>query len=160
MKKLAAVFTLALVGCAPQSPEAPTASSEAVGVAFQNWINGWTGRELEVVVAPFTENSVIYDPYGDFVGSAGARDWAEGTFAAMNDITIAIRDASVNVVGPAAWVTGSYDWTATLEGETESFTDTGKLSMLWVLQEDGSYASPVFHASAREDRAAGSEGGG
>ena len=78
----------------------------------------------------------------------------------MDGITISIMEASVNVTGPTAWITGAYQWTATMEGAEEPFTERGNLSMLWVLQEDGSYASPLFHASAAVPAAESAEPGG
>lgn len=144
-------LAIAFTACAREAPpEEPVAAIAAADVeaAFEAFRGAWEREDLEAVLAAFTPDAVAFDPVppGRFEGAEGIREWVGGTFSALDAITITTSDVRVSSAGPVAWLTARF----VFEGrppEGEALRDEGNVSMLWVRSPDGTYRSPLFHAS-------------
>lgn len=125
----------------------PMATSAGVESAFQAFIDVWEAGDVEGVVSTFTADGVAFDPVppGKFSGTEGIRALATGTFEAQDDITIPYTEFEARTHGDVAWSIARYTYRATMDGQ--SIADEGYVSMVWVLQDDGSYRATLFHAS-------------
>jgi len=151
----ALVLSVAALACAP-APEGgaeaedtmePMATAAGVESAFQAFVDAWEAEDAEAVVATFTADGVMFDPVppGKFSGSEGIRGLTTETFAAQDQISIPYTEFEVQTHGAVAWSTARYTYQATMGGE--SIAEEGYVSMVWLLQDDGSYKASLFHAS-------------
>lgn len=148
-------FSAAAIACAPAGEggaEAdpamePMATAAGVETAFQTFVDAWETEDADAVVAAFTADGVAFDPVppGKFSGSEGIRGLATATFEAQDSISIPYTEFEVRTHGPVAWSTARYTYQATMSGE--SIAEEGYVSMVWLLQDDGSYRAALFHAS-------------
>lgn len=129
-------------------PAEPAATAEGIEAAFEAFIDAWETENLEAARATFTADAVAFDPVPPFKfsGTEGIRAWTSGAFEQLDSISIATSEMTVRTHGPVAWSTARYTFEAT-PTEGEAISDEGYLSMVWVLQDDGSYRATLFHAS-------------
>lgn len=149
--------TLVWLACAPAANDGREAAADdaaklmatAAGVeaAFQAFVEAWEAQDVEAVVTSFTADAVMFDPVppGKFSGSAEIRALVSGAFESADEISIPVSELEVGTHGPVAWSTAGYTYASEAAGETTS--EEGYVSMVWVLQDDGSYKATLFHAS-------------
>lgn len=125
----------------------PMATAEGVEAAFRAFTAAWEAEDLEAVVGTFTPDAVAFDPVppGKFAGSEGIRALASGAFESADAISIPLSEVEVGTHGSVGWSTARFTYESEAAGETTS--DDGYVSMVWVLQDDGSYRATLFHAS-------------
>ena len=145
---------------AETAPEREAAVAEEVEAAVDEYVSAWEREDVEGVAGWFTADGVAFDPVppGKFEGSEGIRDLVTGTFRDLDEIDITLSERSVRTDGPFAWFHARYVFAARpAEAGAEPIRDEGYVSMVWVRQEDGSYETPLFHASPmpREEPPAG-----
>lgn len=124
------------------------ADPAAILNAWEALVAAWEAQDIEGVLRAFTDNAVVFDPAppGRFEGQTGIRNWAAGAFDAFEEIAIDTEQVQVATEGPIGWVVARYTFRGTpLQGET--LVDEGYVSVLWTLATDGTYRSPLFHAS-------------
>jgi uncharacterized protein (TIGR02246 family) len=146
-------LTVAWLACAPAAETGedaamePMATAAGVEAAFQAFVDVWEAEDVEAVLATFTADAVVFDPVppGKFSGSEGIRGLVTSTFESQDGISIPVSEVEVRTHGPVAWSTARYTYQADMGGET--IADEGYVSMVWVLQDDGSYRATLFHAS-------------
>jgi ketosteroid isomerase-like protein len=142
---------LAVVACVACSPtpaqRGREASAAEVEVAFKRFEEAWEREDLESAVNAFTPDAVVFDPVppGRFEKTEGIRAWISGSFNTLEQIAIDTTDLRLLTMGPVAWGTGHYVFAAQQGGNPVRVE--GDLTMVWVLQTDGSYKLSVFHAS-------------
>lgn len=134
-------------GTAAADAMEPMATAAGVESAFQAFIDVWEAEDVEGVVTAFTADGVAFDPVppGKFSGTEGIRALATGTFETQDDITIPVTELEIRTHGDVAWSTARFTYQATMDGQ--SIADEGYVSMVWLLQDDGSYKAALFHAS-------------
>lgn len=154
---LGVAFTVAALACAPapdaggeagaQETAAPMATAAGVEAAFRAFTAAWEAENLEAVVATFTSDAVMIDPVppGKFTGTEAIRTLVSGAFEAQEQISIPLSELVIGTRGPVGWGSAGYVYHATSDGETVA--EEGNFSMVWVLQDDGSYRATLFHAS-------------
>jgi ketosteroid isomerase-like protein len=142
-----ALAALAFSGAGAATPPGPVASKPEVEKAFAKFVQAWHAKDLNAVLANFTADAVAFDPVapGRFENTAGIRGWVTDTFKTVDQLAIELRDLRVQTAGPVAWLTAAYVFKGRVDGKPMS--EPGNLSMVWVKQADGSYKSPIFHAS-------------
>ncbi len=125
----------------------PLATAAGVEAAFRAFVAAWEAEDVEAVVGSFTADGVAFDPVppGKFAGSAGIRALASGTFESLDRISIPVTEIEIDTWGRVAWLTARYVFQSEEVGETTA--DEGYVSMVWMLQDDGSYRATLFHAS-------------
>ncbi|MGH9779731.1 MAG: YybH family protein [Candidatus Acidiferrales bacterium] len=144
----AALAMAVLAACAPAPPPgAGGASAAEVEAALNRFDEAWEREDLEAAAGAFTPDAVAFDPVppGRFEGAEGIRTWISESFASLEQISINLSQVSVRTEGPAAWVTAHFVFDAQQEGKPSRAE--GYVSMIWVLQADGSLKMSVFHAS-------------
>jgi ketosteroid isomerase-like protein len=129
------------------NPPAPVASKAEVEKVFGKFVQAWNQKDLNAVMASFMADAVAFDPSGPgrFENTEGIRAWAADTFKTVEGLAIELRDLRVHTAGSVAWLTASYVFKGKVQGNPMS--EPGNVSMVWVKQGDGTYKSPVFHAS-------------
>lgn len=160
--------TLVWLACAPAADDGgqaaadqaaePMATAAGVEAAFRSFVDAWEAQDVEAVVNTFTADAVMFDPVppGKFSGPSEIRGVASGAFESADRISIPVSEVEVRTHGPVAWSTARYTYESEADGETTA--EEGYVSMVWVLQDDGSYEATLFHASPlpEEEPAAGS----
>lgn len=143
---------VAWLGCAPAADAgaeqtAPQATAAGVEAALQAFIDGWEAQDLETVLGTFTADAVAFDavPPVKFTGTEGIRAWVSGAFDMFDTISIPLSEVEIDTHGQVGWSSARYTFEA--EGGGETTGDEGYVSMVWVLQDDGSYRATLFHAS-------------
>lgn len=147
---LAVLFSAALAGCAPEAPAEPEGSEAEVRASFDDLISAFEAQDVGAVLQLFTADAVAIDPPappGKFEGTEGIRAWAGGAFEAFDRIDIETQDVRVRTEGSVAWLTADYRFEARAEAMPEPYVAEGYVTTLWVRDEDGTYRSPLFHAS-------------
>ncbi len=154
---IALCCAVAWLACAPAAEEGgepaadeatePAATVAGVEAAFQAFVEAWEAEDVEAVAGTFTADAVMFDPVPPvkFSGSEEIRALASGAFESADRISIPVSEVEVETHGPVAWSTARYTYESQADGETTA--DEGYVSMVWVLQEDGSYKATLFHAS-------------
>lgn len=152
---IALMCAVAWAACAPaaetdqqmESAE-PAAIAEGVEAAFETFIDAWEAEDADAALATFTADAIAFDPVPPvkFAGTGGIRSWISGAFETLDGISITTSEMTVQTHGPVAWSTARYVFEAT-PAEGEPISDEGYLSMVWLLQDDGSYKATLFHAS-------------
>jgi uncharacterized protein (TIGR02246 family) len=118
-----------------------------VEAALNRFDEAWEREDLEAAVGAFTSDAVAFDPVppGKFEGTEGIRTWISESFASLAQISINLSEVRIQTAGSVAWVTARFVFEAQQEGKP--FRAEGYVSMIWVLQADGSHKLSVFHAS-------------
>lgn len=139
----------ALLACAPAAEEMmePAATTAGVEEAFTTFVEAWESEDVEAVLATFTADAVVFDPVppGKFSGAEAIRGLVTNTFEMQEQISIPVSEVEVSTHGPVAWSSARYTYESRMEGEM--MAEDGYVSMVWVLQDDGSYRATLFHAS-------------
>lgn len=162
---VAVLLAIGVTACPADRDEqvaAEPADPAAILNAWEALLAAWEAQDVEGVLRAFTENAIVFDPVppGKFEGQTGIRNWAAGAFDAFEEISIDTEQVQVATEGPVGWVMARYTFRGTpLQGE--AYVDEGYVSALWTLAADGTYRSPLFHASVlpegqAEDGAEGS----
>ena len=141
-------LTLAWMACAPPPPPREAEISAAgVEADLKKFAEAWEREDLEAAAAAFAPDAVVFDPVppGRFEGPDGVRAWISGSFQALDRIAIDLSQIRVQTAGPIAWVTARYVFEARQEGKP--LRVEGHMSVVFVLQTDGSGKMSVFHAS-------------
>lgn len=159
-----AILAVAAISCVPApeereggeqdavetAPETTVAQPADVEAAVDDFVAAWEQENLEAATGALTADAVAYDPAppGKFEGAEGIHAWISGAFEELDQIDITLTERSVRTVGRVAWFQARYVFAAQpVQPEAEPIRDEGYVSMIWVRQEDGSYKSPLFHAS-------------
>lgn len=155
----AALVALAALSCAPgertanqpgMAGEQAIAEPAGVEAAFDAFVTAWEEEDREALNETFTDDAVAFDPVppGKFEGAAGIDGLLSATFQQLDDIDITISEPSVHTEGRVGWLTARYVFAGQPVAEgAEPTRDEGYVSTVWVLQPDGSYRIPLFHAS-------------
>ncbi len=147
----------AAAACAPEGgADVPAADPAEARQAFDAFIAAWETQDLDAALGAFTDDAVAFDPVPPFKfeGPEAIRSWIGGAFDTLDEISIDVEDVRSRTEGHVAWVTARYAFRGTpVEGE--AFVDEGHVTMLWVRTADGSYRSPLFHASRDEEEGEG-----
>jgi ketosteroid isomerase-like protein len=144
--KVLAIVTL--VACAPVPPlQRGGASAAEVEAALKGFEEAWEREDLEAAAGAFTPDAIVFDPVppGRFEKAEGIRTWISESFGSLAQISISLSQLRVQTAGPVAWVTAHFVFDAQQEGKP--LRAEGYVSMIWVLQTDGSHKLSVFHAS-------------
>jgi ketosteroid isomerase-like protein len=151
----AAVLILAVVaGCAgpepplePPSNTARLARAVEVEAALQEFMGSWERADVELLVASFTPDAVIYDPTppGEVRGADAIRSFVIDFLQANQQIGVELSDVRVATEGPVGWTTSRYRFVAITDGEER--ISEGNLTLIFVIQPDESYRVALFHAS-------------
>jgi ketosteroid isomerase-like protein len=149
-------------GAVETVPETTAAQPADVDAAVDEFIAAWEREDVEAAVGAFTADAVAYDPVppGRFAGTAGIREWIADTFAELDQIDITLAERTVHTADGVGWFQSRYVFAAQpAQPGAEPIRDEGYVSILWVRQEDGSYLSPLFHASPIPEGAPQEDGG-
>lgn len=152
-----AALLAALISCTP-APEggAETAGQMAaarateVETAMDDFVAAWEREDLDATVAFFTADAVLFDPVppGKFTGSEAIRALVSGAFEELDAIEITLTERNVRTAGRVAWFHARFVYAGQPpQADAAPVRDEGFVTMIWVRQEDGSYRSPLFHAS-------------
>jgi len=136
------------VACAPASPpRGGVAAAAEVEAALKRFEEAWEREDLESAAGVFTPDAVVFDPVppGRFERAEGIRTWISDSFDSLAQISISLSQLRVQTAGPVAWVTAHFVFEAQQSGKP--LRAEGYVSMIWVLQTDGSHKLSVFHAS-------------
>ncbi len=135
------------VACATAPPSRGGASSAAVEAAANRLADAWEKEDLEAATSLFTADAVVYDPVppGVFERTEGIRAWTAGSFEALEQISIDLSRMRIQTAGRVAWLTAHFVFAARQAGTP--LRAEGYVSIVWVLQDDGSHKISVFHAS-------------
>lgn len=136
------------IACAPAPPPSGgEASAVEVEAAFKRMEEAWEREDLETAEGAFTPDAVVFDPVppGKFERAEGIRAWISDSFNSLEQISISTSELRVLTAGPVAWATAHFVFEAQQEGKPVHAE--GYLSMVWLLQADGSHKLSVFHAS-------------
>jgi ketosteroid isomerase-like protein len=139
---------MAWVACAPASDQpGREAVAAEVEAALKRFEEAWEREDLETAASVFTPDAVVFDPVppGRFERTEGIRTWISDSFDSLAHISISLSQLRIQIAGPVAWVTAYFVFEAQQEGKP--LRAQGYVSMIWVLQMDGSHKMSVFHAS-------------
>ena len=144
---VAAAVSMAAACTQTPAPPPPGASAEAVRAAYDAWEGAWESEDFAATAGAFAADAVVIDPIPPykFAGTEEINGWVNGAFEKFDSITITSDDVDIRTDGPVAWLVGRFRF----EGQSAdgSVVDEGYLSMIWRLQEDGSYKAELFHAT-------------
>ena len=151
MKHLATALALLLAGSITSLSHAIPAPERidrtAILARFDRFLAAWNQEDLESATKIFTKDAVVFDPAppGVFLGREAIHEWTRKSFQDLDRIRIETSGVRVRIEGETAWITAHYSFSATKAGI--SLEEEGNLSMIWIRVENGSYLSPLFHAS-------------
>ena len=151
--RLVIVAALTMLGfglsgaAAPASPVVTVAEVEA---AVEKFVRAFEKRDVEAVVACFTPDAIVFDPWppGHFENTAGVRTLFNTALGQMEKPSFTIGNAVTRVSGAIGWLTAQI----AVGAEIDAKRDFAKayLSMVWVKQPDGACRISVFHATIYE----------
>jgi len=144
----ATLAALACLGCDRTHESNPDVKSiPKVMVAYKSFENAWEKEDVAAAIALFDADAVVFDPVppGRFEGTDAIRGWIAGSFEALDDISIETSRMRLQVVGPAAWITAHYVFTATQGGKPARFE--GDMTMNMLRDDKDTWRLLVFHAS-------------
>ena len=154
---LGVALVAALISCAPASEEGAEADGEMsaaraaeVETAMDDFVAAWEREDVDATVAFFTADAVLFDPVppGKFEGSEAIRALVAGAFEELDAIEITLTERNVRTAGRVAWFHARFVYAGQPpQPDAAPVRDEGFVTMIWVRQEDGSYRSPLFHAS-------------
>ena len=139
---------LACAGCEKADEHHPDVTSlPQVMAGYAKFEAAWQKEDLDGAMALFLPTAVVIDPVppGRFVGTDAIRGWIEGSFQALDDISITTTDLRMHIAGPAAWHTAHYVFEARQGSQPVRFE--GDFTMNWLRMEDLNWRIAVFHAS-------------
>ena len=151
MKHLATALAVLLAGSITTLSHARPAPERidraAILAQFDRFLAVWNHEDLETATAIFTKDAVVYDPAppGVFLGREAIHEWTWKSFQDLDRIRIETSGVRVRIEGETAWITAHYSFSATRNGLSQE--GEGNLSMIWIRVENGTYLSPLFHAS-------------
>lgn len=144
----AIVAALACAACErAREPHPDVKSVPEVMATYKAFEDAWEKEDVAAAMALFEPKAVVFDPVppGRFVGTEAIEGWVAGSFEALDGISIETSDMRMHVVGPAAWITARYVFSATQGGAAVRFEGDFTMNMLRL--ENDEWKVKVFHAS-------------
>ncbi|MCK4677304.1 MAG: SgcJ/EcaC family oxidoreductase [Bacteroidales bacterium] len=141
MKSLFNVIVLigimALIACAPPPPEKIDfeAIRSAIDQQNANFTEAVSTGDTAALASLYTEDAVLLPPGSDYIKGRNAiqQFYAEGF--TMGEQTTVLSTESINGVNDLVYELGKYDWTLTLEDQTDT-TFHGNYLVVWKKVEE------------------------
>ena len=149
---IAALATLALLSCAPQSSETATADSAAAAVADPAVVrsaietantkaaDALKKGDIETLLQNYAPDAILMMPNAPaWSGIEGIRAGGKAFFDQVTISDVKFQTTDVKVAGDLAIETGTIEMTVTPKKGGKAMTDKGKYLTVWQKQADGSW---------------------